>query len=342
LTNNAPLKMADIARLASVSMSTVSRALADNPLIPEERRREIQKIATDAGYVINQSARSLRLRKTETISVVFPLGHDANQLISDPFFIEMFGMLADAITARGYHVLLSRVNNTSEGWLERIIQSQRQDGLVVVGQSDQHEALNQVSQNYRPLVVWGGLLPKQDYCSVGTDNAEGARRAVDHLLGLGRKRIAFMGMPQLPEIGQRFEGYKQSLEAKGIEFDPALVVPAQFSSGAAYQAAQQLVESGVQFDAIFAASDIIAVAAIKAMSEAGIQTPKDVSVVGFDDIAFAAQSNPPLTSVRQDLLEGASKIVDLLFRRMEGEETSSAVLSPPLIVRETCGAQLQA
>jgi DNA-binding LacI/PurR family transcriptional regulator len=332
--------MEDVARLAKVSMSTVSRALADNPLIPEDRRREIQRIAAEAGYVINQSARSLRMRKTQTIGVVFPLGHDVGQLISDPFFIEMFGRLADEITMRGYQILLCRVTDTSEGWLERIIQSQRQDGLVIVGQSDQHAALNKASASYAPLVVWGGHLPGQTYCSVGTDNVGGARKAVDHLIGLGRKRIAFLGMQELPEIGLRFDGYIRALRSAEIETDPALIVPAHFSFDTAYEAARELIESGVEFDAIFAASDIIALAAIQALTGAGVDIPGDVSVVGFDDIAIAAQSTPPLTSVQQDLAKGARTIVDLLFRRMAGEDAPSATLSPNLIIRKSCGASL--
>jgi DNA-binding LacI/PurR family transcriptional regulator len=332
-----PLKMSDVARLANVSMSTVSRALADSPLIPEERRREIQKIAEEAGYVINQSARSLRLRKTQTIGVVFPLGHDVGQLISDPFFIEMFGRLADEITTRGYQVLLYRVTDTTPGWLERIIQSQRQDGLVIVGQSDQHKALNQAANGYGPLVVWGGHLPMQTYCSVGTDNVGGARRAVEHLIGLGRKKIVFLGMPELPEIGLRFEGYQRALKAGGLAFDAGLVIPAHFSFDNAYEAARELVERGTQFDAIFAASDMIALAAIQALSAAGIEISQQVSVVGFDDIAMAGQATPPLTSVRQDLAKGARTIVDLLFRRIAGEDAPSATLAPSLIIRKSCG-----
>jgi DNA-binding LacI/PurR family transcriptional regulator len=331
-----PLKMSDIARLANVSMSTVSRALADNPLIPEDRRREIQKIAADAGYVINQSARSLRMRKTQTIGVVFPLGHDVGQLISDPFFIEMFGRLADEITQRGYQVLLCRVTETSNGWLDRIIQSQRQDGLIIVGQSDQHKALNEAAASYKPLVVWGGHLADQSYCSVGTDNIGGAQRAVEHLISLGRKRVAFFGMRELPEIGLRYEGYQRALRTAGIEQRPELVVPAHFSFETAYEAARALIESGTKFDALFAASDTIALAAIQALVAADIEVPHDVSVVGFDDIAIAAQFAPPLTSVQQDLEKGARTIVDLLFRRMEGEATPSATLLPQLIVRRSC------
>jgi DNA-binding LacI/PurR family transcriptional regulator len=333
-----PPKMADIARLAGVSASTVSRALADNPLIPEAKRLEIQKIAADAGYVVNQSARSLRLRRTETIAVVLPIGHEASQLITDPFFLEMFGHLADAITLRDYQVLITRMARTSPGWLDRIVRSQRQDGIIVIGQSDQHEALNETAARYPALVVWGGQLPGQRYCSVGSDNAGGARQAVAHLIQHGRRRIAFLGQPELPEINLRHRGYEQALRQAGIEPDPALVIPAHFTTEAAYEAARALVASGTPFDAVFAASDLIAIAAIKAFTAAGLRVPEDVSVIGFDDIAMAATASPPLTTVRQDLGRGARTLVDLLFRRIAGEDTPSATLPPELVIRASCGS----
>jgi DNA-binding LacI/PurR family transcriptional regulator len=327
--------MADIAQLANVSMSTVSRALSDNPLIPKEKRLEIQKIANEAGYVVNQSARSLRMRKTQTIAVVFPLGHDAGQLISDPFFIEMFGRLADEITNRDYQVLLCRVTKTTDGWLDKIIQSQRQDGIIIVGQSDQDRVINKAAASYSQLVVWGSDMPGQTYCSVGTDNVAGARSAVEHLLKIGRKRIAFFGMPELPEIGLRYQGYVEALTAAGIDADPALSLPAHFSFETAYETALGLVKSGIEFDAIFAASDVIALASIQALASCGISIPGDVSVVGFDDIAIAAQSVPPLSTVQQDLGKGARMMVDLLFKRIGGDNAGSVTLEPNLIVRKS-------
>lgn len=328
--------MADIARLAKVSMSTVSRALAENPLIPKEKRLEIQKIAHDAGYVINQSARSLRMRRTQTIAVVFPLGHDKGQLVSDPFFIEMFARLADEITMRDFQVLLCRIVETSDGWLEKVINSQRQDGVILIGQSDQNDVIGKAAASYQQLVVWGGDAPDQGYCSVGTDNVTGGRRAVEHLLGIGRRRIAFLGMPKLPEIGQRQEGYFQALRSAGIVIDPELCVPTPFSFETAYKDAIKFVKSGVPFDAVFASSDVIALATIKALTDCNLRVPDDVSVVGFDDIAIAVQSTPPLTTVRQDLALGARTLVDLLFKRIGGEDTVSVTLKPRLVVRKSC------
>jgi DNA-binding LacI/PurR family transcriptional regulator len=327
------LKMADIARMAGVSISTVSRALAGNPLIPKALRDQIVEIAQTHGYVVNQSARSLRLRKTDTIGVIIPLAHEAGQLISDPFFLEMVGRLADEITRRNYSVLLNKVLVPETGWLERIIQSHRADGLLVIGQSTQHETLNTVSDTYRPMVVWGAQLPGQRYCAVGSDNVEGGRLAVAHLAATGRRRIAFLGAIDAPEAIQRFEGYKKGLAEAGLAFDPALVAPAPYTSDEARAAVAGFLASGVAFDAAFAFSDVIALAAIGALKAAGKTVPGDVAVVGFDDIILAQHSTPPLTTVRQDLAFGARAMVDLLLRRMGGEDAPSALAPVELIVR---------
>lgn len=327
------LKMADIARMAGVSISTVSRALAGNPLIPKALRDQIVEIAQTHGYVVNQSARSLRLRKTDTIGVIIPQGHDCGQMILDPFFLEMFGRLADEITRRGYSVLLNKVIVSEPGWLDRIIQSHRADGLVLIGQATQQAALNAVAETYRPMVVWGAQQPDQRYCAVGGDNVQGGRLAVAHLAAAGRRRIAFLGAVDAPEAAQRFEGYRQGLATAGLPFDPDLVVPAPFSMEAAHRAVAAFLATGADFDAAFAFSDVIALAAVSAVTEAGKSVPGDVAVVGFDDIALARHGNPPLTTVRQDLALGARSMVDLLFRRMAGEEAPGTALPVELIVR---------
>lgn len=334
----APIKMADIARMAGVSVSTVSRALAGSTLVPQAKREEILALAQAQGYVINEQARNLRLKKTRTIGVVIPLGHEVGQLISDPFFIELLGRLADEITARDYNVLLTKVARPAPGWQDRLIQSQKADGLIVIGQSDQHEALNAVARTYLPLVVWGAHLPSQLYCSVGSDNIGGARLAVEHLVQKGRRRIAFLGVPSLPEVGLRYDGYRRALAAAGIAEDPALLAPAHFTVDTAYDTVRGLIDSKVPFDAIFAVSDVIAIAAIKALNAAGLRVPEDVAVVGFDDITIAAYVNPPLTSVRQDLARGAKVMIDLLFRRMDGENTPSATMPAELVIRKSCGS----
>ncbi|UAJ10884.1 substrate-binding domain-containing protein [Polymorphobacter megasporae] len=330
-----PLKMTDIARLAGVSTSTVSRALAESPLIPVKTRQQIQQIAAEHDYVIDQRGQRLRSSRTRTICVAIPLGHEADQMISDPFFLQLFGHIADEISARQYDVLLSRIPSPAPGWLSRHVQTQKADGYIIVGQSDQHAEINQAARAFLPLVVWGAHLPEQAYCSVGSDNIGGARAAVDALLQAGRRRIVFLGASSLPEIQMRLRGYTTALERAGIAVVDELIQPAHFTGDTALAAVQDLIARGVAFDGVFAASDVIALGALRALQTSGVSVPADVSVIGFDDLALAEHSNPRLTTVHQDLKHGAAALVEFLFRRMNGEETPSATLPVRVVQRDS-------
>ena len=334
-----PVKMSDLARIAGVSASTVSRALADHPAIPEATRSTIQALASKHGYVVNRAARNLRQSQTQTIAVAVPLGHEREQLISDPFFLRLFGHLADEISQRRYDILLVREPSPDAHWLGRLFRSQRADGFIIVGQSDQHEALNLAAKHFRPLVVFGSELPRQIYCSVGSDNFEGGRLATEHLLRSGRRHILFVGPAELPQIDLRLEGYRRALRGGGIEPDDGLILPAHFTGQSAYDAVRQAIARGVRFDGIFAASDGIALSAIRAVEAAGRHCPQNVSVVGFDDSDLASQSSPALTSVRQDVPDIAATLVDHLFRRLAGEDTRSATLPVRLVIRESAPLQ---
>ncbi|WP_282950370.1 LacI family DNA-binding transcriptional regulator [Sphingopyxis sp. Geo24] len=329
------MKMADLARMAGVSSSTVSRALADHPAIPEATRTSIRDLAAKHGYVVNRAARNLRQSQTRTIAVAVPLGHEREQLISDPFFLRLFGYLADEISQRRYDILLVREPSPDAHWLGRLVRSQRADGFIIVGQSNQHKALNLAAGVYRPLVVFGSELPGQAYCSVGSDNFEGGRLATDHLLRSGRKRLLFVGPAELPQIDLRLEGYIKAHGDRGLPVDPGLILPAHFTGTSAYDQVRHATSSGLAFDGVFAASDGIALSAIRALEASGLRCPEDVSVVGFDDSDLASQSRPALTTVRQNVPGIAAALVDHLFRRLEGQQTVSSVLPVNLVVRES-------
>lgn len=327
--------MADIAHLAGVHVSTVSRALAGSPLVEAGKRERIMKIARERGYVVNSVARNLRLQRTQTLSVVIPLQHERGQPLTDPFFVTMLGHLAEAITQRGYAMALQKIVLPTHEWLGNLIASGRSDGIIVIGQSTEHETLQSVAQSYPPLVVWGGHIPGQQYCTVGIDNPGGALAAMHHLLRTGRRRIVFLGEPSGPELRQRYGGYRQALAEGARGTGKPRLVPAHLTADAAYEAMLGFIREGERFDAVLAASDVIAISAMRALATSGLSVPRDVAVIGFDDIAIAAHTTPSLTTVRQDLERGARTMVDLLFKRMEGEETSSVTMPAELIVRES-------
>ncbi len=319
-------KMADIARLAGVSASTVSRALAGSPLVTALKRDEIHRLAHERGYVINATARNLRLQRTQTVSVAIPSGHATSQPLTDPFLMEMLGHLADTITQRGYGMFLQKVVPPMDDWLPQLIASHRSDGIIVLGQSTEHAALEAAAARYKPLVVWGGHLTGQRYCTVGSDNVGGAMAAVTYLIRSGRQRIVFLGDPAVPEIGLRYQGYRLAHEQASRQPVPPTIV-----------SMHAFVAASGSFDAVFGATDVIAVSALRAISAAGLAVPREVAVIGFDDISLASNANPPLTTVRQDLQRGAQVLVDLLFRRLQGEDTPSVVMPAELVVRESSG-----
>lgn len=329
-----PARMSDIARLAGVHASTVSRALAGSPLVEKGMRSRILRLAQEHGYVVNSTARNLRLKRTQTLGVVIPLGHEAGQALTDPFFVDMLGHLADEITQRGYGMFLRKVLPPMDNWLEELIAAQRADGIIVIGQSTEHAAIEAAARRYFPLVVWGGHLEHQSYCTVGTDNFGGARLAVEHLLAAGRQQIVFLGDPSIPEVRLRHDGYRAALK-KGSRGSADRIVPAGMTADTAYEAMRAYIRSGARFDAVFAATDVIAISAMRALAASGLTVPRDVAVVGFDDIPMAAHVHPALTTVRQDRQRGARMLCDLLLRRIEGEDAPSATMPAELIVRES-------
>lgn len=331
--------MADVARLAGVHISTVSRALSGSHLIGASQRERILSLARERGYVLNTAASNLRLQRTQTLSVVIPLHHEKGQPLSDPFFVSMLGYLADEITQRGYGMFLKKVLPPTRDWLQLLIKSHRADGIIVIGQSTEHAALEAVAKNYRPLVVWGGHLQQQSYCTVGSDNAGGARAAVEHLIQGGRKRIVFMGDSTIPEMRLRHDGYRLALAQASRGAARDVQVSSHMTADTAYESMLAYIREGGKFDAVFAATDVIAISAIRAVVASGLSVPKDVAVVGFDDIPISAYTNPPLTTVRQDLQRGAKILVDLVLRRIDGEDTPSATMPAELVIRESSVAR---
>jgi len=323
--------LADLARLAGVSVSTVSRALANHPAISERTRRRIAELARAHDFQLNATARNLRLGKTHAIAVLLPLGHERSQHLYDPFFLTLLGHLADVIANHGYDLLLSRVLPEDDRWLDAFIDSGRADGVIVVGQSDQIATLNRVGARYRNMVVWGAYAPGNTHLTIGSDNVEGGRLAGRHLIGLGRRRLLFLGNPEVPEFGARYKGFLEAVaEAPGVAHD---LLPAHLTAEGSYAHARAWLTEHVAPDGICAASDILAMSTLRALSESGLSVPEDVAVVGYDDVPLASHTTPPLTTVKQDLETGAAALCDMLLARMRGEEVASVQMPPRLVVR---------
>ncbi len=326
-----PTTLADIARLAGVSIATVSRSLAGSALIKTDTRERIVALAQEHGYQINQAARNFRLRKTFAIGVVLPLGHETHQHLSDPFFMSLVGPIADALSTRDYDLLLSRVIPRNDRWLDMIVKSGRVDGVIIIGQSDQIATIERVASRYKPLVVWGADVHGFRQITVGSDNVAGGRSAAEHHLGQGRSRLAFFGNPDVPEFAARYHGFCQAIEAQGAR--EGLLVSVHQTPEESYAAIAGFLRGNPQIDGVVSASDVIAMSALRALGESGRRVPQDVAVIGYDDLMIASHTNPPLTTVRQDVERGAALLVDLLFQRMNGEDAASVFMQPQLVLR---------
>lgn len=320
-----------LAAMAGVSASTVSRALANNPVVAEATRARVHALAAAHGFRLNQVASAFRRGRAEAIGVVVPLGHEVGQTLSDPFFMALLGPLADALADAGFDLLLSRVIPRDGRWLADLVDARRTDGLILIGQSDQFDAIEAVARRGAPVVVWGARRPGAAQLTVGTDNEAGGRLAAEHLISRGRRRLAFLGDPGVPEIAARLRGFAAAVTAAGAVRDEML--PVHLTTSAAHRDVAAFLTDHAAPDGVVAASDVIAMGAMQALAERGLRVPEDVAVVGYDDVALARLTTPALTTVRQDVARGARLLVELLLRRIAGERAASVELAPELVVR---------
>jgi DNA-binding LacI/PurR family transcriptional regulator len=325
----------DLAKLAGVSVSTVSRALNDHPLISTRTKQHIWTLARDHDYAFRQSMPTAPIGAEGSIVVVTPYFHGRPLPLSHPFFLELLANIGEAARARDCDFTVSHVAPATYEDLVLATTTSRASGVIFLGQSAMHKELNRLSQTNGRFVVWGAKLPGQLYRSIGSDNLAGGTRATGHLARLGRRRIAFIGGTD-PEAMQRRRGYQTALKQAGLAFDPALVCNVEFELESAEAAVSGLLKRGIQFDGVVAASDLIALGAIRALGRAGRAVPRDVSVVGYDDMLLSRLSTPALTTIRQDTREAGRLLVGSILD--PHPQAGFDRLPTELIVRESCGA----
>jgi DNA-binding LacI/PurR family transcriptional regulator len=333
-----PVRLEDLAALAGVSTATVSRALNDSPAVNDRTKQRVWALAREHGYAFRRHMPAGPIGARGTIVIVIPRpAWRANRLF-DPFNQELVAAIGDAARDEGCDLLISHMAPTGLEDLRALMATSRADGVIFLGQSTLHRDFNDLSRTEKHFVVWGADLPDQTYCSVGSDNILGARRAVLHLARLGRRRIVFLGDTDGPEVMQRYQGYLAGLQLAGLAIDPALTISARLQGEEAEAMANRLIERPLGFDAIFAATDMIALGVIRALAHAGIGVPSDVSVVGYDNLRFARFANPSLTTVSQDVVRAGSILVRTLLDHRDGADLRPERLPTELIVRESCGA----
>ncbi|WP_093332831.1 LacI family DNA-binding transcriptional regulator [Sphingomonas rubra] len=334
----------DIAHLAGVSQPTVSRALRGSPTVSAATRARIEAIAKQLNYSVDRSASNLRSGSTRTLALLLFRDPSPDETLINPFFLAMLGSIMGACADRGYDLLISFQQLASD-WHTDYEDSHRADGLILLGYgdyADYHQRLVDMVAQRTHFVRWGHVQPDQPGLTIGCDNLAGARTATEHLIAQGAKRIAFIGdaTDHYPEMKERWRGYAEALAAAGLDRHDALQVDAISTEEDGTRAARELLARGKAFDGLVAASDLIALAAMRVLSAAGLRVPEHVKVVGFDDIPAAAFASPPLTTVAQDAAAAGRRLVDVLLAQIKGEAAQSQVLPTRLIVRRSSGAPL--
>jgi len=322
------MTMEDLAAIAGVSAITVSRALRNSPLVTEKTRAKIRAVAEQHGYRLNISARNLRLRRSYSVAVVVEMAPAKNRPMSDAYPLDLLGGITQELTTAGYSVLL-----TSKQLIDTA-PVQAADGMILLGQGPHGEAVQALQRTSLPLVVWGAPDAQHPCTLVGSDNRAGGASVAQHFMAQGRKNMVFLGDIDHAEVHERFLGFTETLGELGKTVRH--LTPQAFTFEAGYDCVAGLMrEHGKNVDGIFAASDLLAMGAIRALDGEGVSVPQQVSVVGYDDTPAAATFVPPLTTVHQYLRDGGVLLARKILGLIEGEAVESETLGTTLVVRQT-------
>lgn len=328
------LTIKDLAKLAGVASSTISRALNDNPGVSADLRLRIKRLAKETGFTPSAKARSFFAGHAGAIGLLIPRPND--YVFSNPFYLDIMRGAADAASAAGMNLLLIV---TDKGSYAHYFQEQRVDGLVFVSTRLDDLGLLKLSEERHPFVLIGRFNLGTPLNQIEIDDVAAAQKVVDYLVGLGHRRIAYLGGPiTIPSGYDRFEGYRQALGRHGIPYDEKLVAFRDSplpSAGA--EMLREILGRRQDATAYFAFNDLVAIGALDELRAAGRRPGIDVSVMGFDDIFTARYTNPPLTTVRQSGYDKGRLAVERLGQILAGDHEARSVMVPAeIIVRQSC------
>jgi DNA-binding LacI/PurR family transcriptional regulator len=326
-------RLADVAALAGVSIKTVSNVVNDHPQVRDDTRDRVRAAIGELGYRPNAVGRQLRLGRTGLIALAVPE-------VDVPYFAELARLVVEAAAARGLTVLVEQTGGTLEA--ERTLADARLaglvDGLIISPVASSAEELEE-RRRAVPMVLLGEGPRPGGIDHVGLDDTAAAAEATAHLLAGGRRRVAFLGDRALGpvETSQRRQaGWHRALDAAAVPPTARPWFPVErFSFAAGHAGVSAALDDGARFDALLCASDLLALGALRALDEAGLAVPRDVAVVGWDDVAFSAYTTPPLTAVRPDVQSIAACAVGMLVERIDGEPGAGrhVVVRHHLVVR---------
>lgn len=327
----------DIAYYAGVSQSTVSRALRNSPLVNKETKDKIFAIANKLNYKVDKNASNLRNQQSNTLALLFFEDPTSDESHINPFFLAMIGSIIRSCANKGYDLLVS-FQQMDQDWQSEYEDSNRADGLILLGYGDYigyQNRLNALLANETKFVCWGADVDAKPELSISCDNFFGGQLAAEHFIKRNRLNCAFIGdtSEHSPEFLARFNGFKQSLSDKNIEIDSRCVASAINTEESGYNATKSLLSLKLPVNCIFAASDLIAIGAIKAVKEANMSVPEDIAIIGYDDLPLAQHTNPPLSTIKQFTTLAGEMLVDNILSQLQGNKPEKALLKPSLVIR---------
>lgn len=336
------LTLEDIAKQVGVSRSTVSRVVNGSPNVRPEVRQHVLEYIQELGYQPHAAARSLASQRSGMIGLVLP--QTVSSFFTDPYFPFLTQGIAYGCNNNDLTLSLFLVENKEDEKkiYPRIARRGFLDGIFVQSGHSGDTMIDFIRKSSLPVVILGRPFEPEGFNYIDVDNLNAAVTATRHLIGIGYKRIAHItGSKHSTVTIDRLTGYKKALTDAGREIDPAIIAEGDFTERSGYEAMQKLLPA--RPDAVFAASDVMAVGAIRAIFEAGLRVPEDIAMVGFDDVPIANLTHVPLTTIRQPIAQMGMKAVEFLIDLIANGSTPhrSVILNTELIVRESCGARLR-
>jgi LacI family transcriptional regulator, galactose operon repressor len=334
------MNLEEIAKLSGVSRSTVSRVINDDPNVSEATRGRVMDIVRRLNYHPNVAARGLAAGRTRILGLIIPMGVSA--LFTDPYFPILIQGVSSACNTHDHSVMLWLADPEYERrTIRQVMHGGLVDGVIVASMRLEDPIVQALIEGDLPFILVGRHPINDGVSYVDVDNHNSAREAVSHLLRLGHRRVATITGPATMIAGaDRRDGYFSALKDRGLAVEPSLIVEGDFTDDGGYAAMQKLLPQ--QPDAVFVASDAMAVGALRALREVGRRVPDDLALVSFDDMPFAARAEPPLTTVRQPIHRVGVIAAETLMDLIEDPESGPRriVLPTELVIRASCGASL--